>query len=70
MTMDIQELDKRLQDAMFTYNREMQFCLDTFDQSHDDDRLTKDDMDEMSRQVFYTLGEFREVIVDYLKNKQ
>lgn len=68
--MDVKELDERLRDTIFTFDKEIRFYLDTFDQSHDDKNLTKDDLEDLGRQVLYTLGEFRECIIDYLKDKK
>ncbi|RUS47864.1 hypothetical protein ELR57_07825 [Cohnella sp. AR92] len=65
----VNELDSRLKEAVQSFNHEVRFMLDTFEQSHEDECLTKRDLEEIGRQVFYCLSEFREHIVDFL-NKQ
>lgn len=64
--MSLQQLDKELDTTLQTFNEEIVFMLDTFDQSHQDEYLTKDDMEEIGRQVFYTLHEFKDALIKHL----
>jgi transcription elongation factor GreA-like protein len=61
-------MEKRLNEAVDNFRAEMQFHLETFDQSHNDEYLTKDDLEQISRQVFYCLSDFKNIITEYLKN--
>lgn len=63
-----QRLAKQLDEALTTYNEEVVFMLDTFDQTHDDENLTKQDMEDLGRQIYYLLSEFRNSIVKFLKD--
>ncbi|MBB6692323.1 hypothetical protein H7B90_13005 [Cohnella xylanilytica] len=67
--MKFNELDTKLQEVVNRFNTEMKFNLDTFEQSHDGDQLTKRDMEEISRQVFYALNDFRRAIVEFVKSE-
>ena len=62
-----QRLEKELDEALTTFNEEIVFMLDTFDQSHHDDNLTKQDMEEIGRQVFYAMSEFKGSLIKYLR---
>lgn len=65
-----EELDVRLKDAIQIFNREIRFHLDTFEQTHENEFLTKDDFEEIGRQAFYCLSSFREEIIEYLKRER
>lgn len=45
------------------FNQEVMSLIDI----HDNDYLTKDDLEDISRQIFYCLYEFKDLIVEYLK---
>lgn len=65
---NIDELDKALVTSMESLQSQIQFDMETFSQTHDDEYLTKDDMEEIVRQVFYTFGDFKDNIISYLKD--
>ncbi len=63
--MNVNELDKRLTDIADDFSREVQLQL-----SHSScDRETVNMLDEIARQMFYALVDYKKVIVEYEKTK-
>lgn len=67
MLMKFRKLEKGLSDALENFKEQIKFDLDTFEQSHQDKYLKKDDLEEIGRQVYYCLSDFKERITEYLK---
>lgn len=63
------QLEKKLNEALDSFRENTQFNLETFDQSHENEYLTKADLEEISRQTFYCLNDFKNIIVKYLKEE-
>lgn len=68
--MNTDELNIRLGDTLQDFNREIRFHLDTFEQHHDNENLTKHDFEEMGRQVFYCLSAFRDDLIGFLRKER
>lgn len=64
-----QQINDQLDKVLETFQTESQFLTDTFSQSHTDERLTKQDMEEMNRLTYYTLLDFKNIIVKYAKQQ-
>ncbi|MGN4930283.1 hypothetical protein [Bacillus cereus group sp. MYBK14-1] len=65
--MKTENLEKQLNKALDDFRENTLFKLETFEQAHENEYLTKDDLEEINRQVFYCLHDFKKVIVEYLK---
>ncbi len=57
-------LEQKLTEALHSFKEEVEFHLETFNQTHQDENLTKDDLEFIGRQVFYCLHSFKDAIVD------
>jgi hypothetical protein len=66
---NIAKLDEALEKSLESFKEEIKFNLETFYQNnkHPKEFLTKDDYEEITRQTYYVLGEFKKAIIDYLK---
>ncbi|MED0665666.1 hypothetical protein P4T04_04960 [Bacillus badius] len=62
--MNVQRLEKELDESLQVFNEEIVFLLDT----HDDDYLTKDDLEDIGRHVFYAMHEFKSILIKHLKH--
>ncbi|MBD7939450.1 hypothetical protein H9655_20625 [Cytobacillus sp. Sa5YUA1] len=62
------QLDDKLDEALENFRVATQFSVETFDQTHQDDLLNKDDLEELSRYIFYCLNDFKNIISSYAKN--
>lgn len=56
-------LEKKLDESLEAFRQEMIFLTNT----HDREYLTKDDLEQIGRQVFYCLYDFKETIVRYAR---
>ncbi|BAR86751.1 uncharacterized protein KNN_05959 [Bacillus thuringiensis serovar tolworthi] len=65
--MSTDRLEKELNKALDDFRENTLFNLETFEQVHENEYLTKDDLEEINRQVFYCLHDFKSKIVKYLK---
>lgn len=61
------QLKEQLDQSLEAYRESTQFLVETFEQTHEDEYLTKDDMEEINRLTFYCLYEFKKHIVTFLK---
>lgn len=62
------QLKEQLDEALENFRVATQFQLETFEQTHENEYLTKDDMEEMNRYTFYCLNDFKNNIIKYLKD--
>ncbi|MGS7463797.1 hypothetical protein [Bacillus paranthracis] len=62
------QLKEQLDEALENFRVATQFQLETFEQVHENEYLTKDDMEEMNRYTFYCLNDFKNSIIKYLKD--
>ncbi|APM37293.1 hypothetical protein [Clostridium kluyveri] len=60
--MNINDLDKALRKSLGDFSYEMEVNANNTDGS-----LNKSHMEEISKQVFYTMNDFRKGIIEYLK---
>lgn len=60
------QLEKELNKALDNFREEMIFLIDT----HDEKYLTNYDLENIARQVFYTLDDFIKIIVKYTKTSR
>lgn len=60
------QLEKELNEALDNFREEMIFLIDT----HDEKYLTNYDLENIARQVFYTLDNFIKIIVKYTKTSR
>jgi len=67
MEVELKKLEKGLDDALENFRAQIEFDLETFEQSHKNEYLTDDDLEEMGRQVYYCLANFKNKIIKYLK---
>lgn len=65
---DLKVLDKNLEKALDDFSKQITFDMETFSQTHDNDYLTKVDLEEITRQTFYVMLDFKTQIIDYLKD--
>ncbi|MGD0153298.1 MAG: hypothetical protein ABSC17_06000 [Thermacetogeniaceae bacterium] len=63
----MKKLEKGLDDTLENFKKEINFLVDTFPQGHSNEYLTKDDLEEIGKQVYYCLADFRDKIIEYLK---
>lgn len=61
--MNINELDKKLDDAANDLSNQIRSTY----KEGSSEYVTEDDINELTRQVFYTFNNFRESIIEYLK---
>lgn len=61
-------LEKELNKALDDFRENTLFNLETFEQVHENEYLTKEDMEEMNRYTFYCLNDFKNSIIKYLKD--
>lgn len=61
--MSATHLKHKLDEALDDFAREVDFIYDTMD----DENVTRDELKELGKQVFYTLGRFRNEIVKELR---
>ena len=66
----LKKLEEGLNEALERFRQEIIFQMETFDQTHDSDYLTRGDFEEINRQVFYCLFDFKNQIIEYLKAAQ
>lgn len=64
---EYKKLDRRLNDTLENFRLEVQFDVETFEQTHKDEYLTKNDLEELGRQIYYCLSDMRNALLDYLK---
>ncbi|MGG3524882.1 hypothetical protein ABES13_05090 [Bacillus pseudomycoides] len=67
--MTTERLEKELNKALDDFRENTLFNIETFEQVHENEYLTKDDLEEINRQVFYCLHDFKSKIVKYLKKE-
>ncbi|WP_298839698.1 hypothetical protein [Clostridium sp.] len=67
---NINDLENALETSVANFRKEIDFDTETFSQSHNNDYLDKDDFDELGRQTFYALDDFKKHIIDYLKDNK
>lgn len=60
------QLEKELNEALDNFREEMIFLIDT----HDEKYLTNYDLENIARQVFYTLDDFIKIIVKYAETSR
>lgn len=65
---DIKSLEEALELSVNDFSKQMHTDIETFSQSHENEYLNKNDMDEISRQTFYALNDFKKHIISYLKD--
>ncbi|PEU78332.1 hypothetical protein CN386_13450 [Bacillus cereus] len=65
--MSTERLEKELNKALDDFRENTLFNLETFEQVHENEYLTKDDLEEINRQAFYCLHDFKSKIIKYLK---
>ena len=68
--MRVEELKKNLDKNLHDFSAEIRFEVETFNQNHDSEFLTKYHMEEMSKQTFYVMGNFRDSVVKYLESQE
>ena len=62
-----QQLKKNLEESLQMYNEEVNYMVETFDQTHQDENLTKKDMEEMGKQTLYLVSELNKQVIKYLE---
>lgn len=65
--MELNQLEKQLDQSLEAYRKETIFTVDTFDQPHYNEEVTKETLEQMGRSTYYTLYEFKKSIMNYLK---
>lgn len=60
-------LKEQLNEALEHFRESTRFQLETFEQVHENEYLTKDDMEEMNRYTLYCLNDFKNSILKYLE---
>jgi len=60
------QLDENLDEEMRTFSKEIMYLVE----SHDGNYLDGSDMEDIGRQVFYTLMEFKKHMVEYAKENE
>lgn len=68
MTWEYKNLDQRLNEALENFRLDVQFDVETFEQTHKDEYLTKKDLEELSRMIYYCLSDMRNALLDYIQN--
>lgn len=58
-----QQLDRKLVETLDVFREEIVFMTETYDREY----LDKEDIEHIGRQVFYTLHEFKDQLIKYLK---
>ncbi|EJQ56211.1 hypothetical protein IEQ_00185 [Bacillus cereus BAG6X1-2] len=61
------KLKEQLDEALENFKESTRFQLETFEQTHENEHLTKEDMEEMNRYTFYCLNDFKNSIIKYLE---
>ncbi|AWK50486.1 hypothetical protein DIC82_05320 [Clostridium beijerinckii] len=64
--MNIDELEENLSESLNQFSMEMQNKID----NAVDDSLNKNDIDDLAREVFYTLNDFKDNIIKYLNDNK
>lgn len=64
--MNIDELEENLSESLNQFSMEMQNKID----NAADDPLNKNDIDDLAREVFYTLNDFKDNIIKYLNDNK
>lgn len=68
---DLKDLDKALIKSLEDYKAETIFDIQTYNQSHKKgEYLDEYDLEEISRQVYYLMDDFRKSIIEYLKDNK
>lgn len=63
----VDELDNKLNKCLNEFTKEMESHVQAF-RNGNDKYLNEYDMEDISKQVFYTLNDFKKNIIGYLKN--
>jgi len=64
--LSIQKLQEQLESALETYRNEIQFNRESFGAKQS---VTAADLEELGRQTFYALNDFKNYIISYLKER-
>ncbi|ASV67212.1 hypothetical protein [Cytobacillus kochii] len=62
-----EQLEGKLEKSLERFNLEMQSYRDTFNQTHKEDVLIKEDLDYLYKHTYYTLNDFKNEIIEYIK---
>ncbi|HGO9411008.1 TPA: hypothetical protein ACLBZV_005484 [Bacillus cereus] len=65
--MKVNQLKDQLDEALEHFRESTRFQLETFEQTHENEYLTKEDMEEMNRYTLYCLNDFKNSIMKYLE---
>lgn len=68
MTLD--QLEKQLDKTLESYQSETLFTVNTFDEPYYSEEAAKETIEQMGRQTFYALSEFKQHILKYLKDHE
>ncbi len=61
------QLEDKFDEALDHYRQEIMFHVETFSQCHNNEYLTKDDMEQIARQTFYCLHDMKDILLEYVK---
>lgn len=64
--MNIDELEVNLSESLNQFSMEMQNKID----NAADDPLNKNDLDDLAKETFYTLNDFKDNIIKYLNDNK